>query len=376
MKKSLFIKIVISITMILLVLIPFLFISSCQKDEQLLPENEILKSGELTNSKPILYWGPETFTREKGKPLIIKKNIGSEDLIFFEPSFVIHVQNGDGINYLVSSAVIKIDGKQIFGPSDFSQKVKYLSKEIKGLTANSKLEVELRSSQGSYLNVWIEGTFLLNAGLVAYYTLDGNAIDESGNNNNGMITNPNWSDQGIIGSCMQSVNKGETYIQVSPSPSINIISNQVTVSVWVYMFGSDYIHGQGNGAYAAIKESNDGSCSYGIYVGGWWSGKFQFTTETENGLINATSPHNYDANVWYNITGVYNGTDNKLYVNGELIKTVAQSGNITANDFPFWMGKYCGGGSGMDWCYYGKIDEVRIYNRALSEQEVVALYNQ
>jgi hypothetical protein len=214
-------------------------------------------------------------------------------------------------------------------------------------------------------------------GLVAYYPLNGGANDESGNGNNGTTTNPNWSDHGIKGNCIQSINRGETYIQVPPSPSMNIITNQVSVSVWVYMFGSDYQNGQGNGAVVANKDyASDGSSSYGIFVGGSWAGKFQFITTTENGLVSANSPDDYVANVWYNITGVYNGIDMKLYVNGELISTELQTGNIIAGDFPFWMGKYCDGGSGIDWCYYGKIDEVCIYNRALNNQEIQALYNE
>jgi hypothetical protein len=160
MKKSVFIRQVVGSLILLLGLIPFLFISSCQKDEQLLMENEILKSGEITNGDPVLYWGHQKFSRETGKPNIEKLKIGSKDLINFEAGFVIRLKNGEGKTNLVSSAIVKIDGKQIFGPSDFSKKVQYLSKEISGLTENSVLEVELQSSPGSFINIWIEGKLL------------------------------------------------------------------------------------------------------------------------------------------------------------------------------------------------------------------------
>jgi uncharacterized protein (TIGR02145 family) len=131
---------------------------SCQQTDEILgPEAAGLKSAAINNSQ-ITYWGHEKFTRETGKPAVIKMKIGSEDLIHFESTFVLHIQNGNGITNLVSSAIVKVDGKQIFVPSDFSKKVTSLSKTITGLTSNSELEVELRSTPGSYLDIWIEGT--------------------------------------------------------------------------------------------------------------------------------------------------------------------------------------------------------------------------
>jgi len=84
----------------------------------------------------------------------------------------LHIKNGDGRNHLVSNAIIKIDGKQVFGPSDFSKKVIELTKKIKGLSNNSKLEVEIRSAPGSYLEIWIEGKLKPNSGTVK--DIDGN----------------------------------------------------------------------------------------------------------------------------------------------------------------------------------------------------------
>jgi hypothetical protein len=157
MKKSVFIRPVVGSLILLTGLISFLFISSCQKDEQMLMENEVLKSGEITNGEPVLYWGHQTFSRETGKSDIVKMKIGSEDLVHFETGFVIHLKNGDGSTNLVSSAIVKLDGKQIFGPSDFSQKVKSLSKELIGLTENSEIEVEIKGVPNSFIDVWIEG---------------------------------------------------------------------------------------------------------------------------------------------------------------------------------------------------------------------------
>ncbi len=130
---------------------------SCQKSAEFTAENAQLKAGSVLNEGTVVFWGQERFIRNTGDPALVRMMIGSEDLACFEPIFILHVRNGDGISGMVSSAIIKIDGKQIFGVSDFSQKVTSLSKEISGLTAASEIEVEVRGIPGSFLDIRIEG---------------------------------------------------------------------------------------------------------------------------------------------------------------------------------------------------------------------------
>jgi hypothetical protein len=124
------------------------------------PNSNNLKNATIQDGNSIKYWGHEIFTRSTGKPEVVKNKIGCADLIHFEPEFVLHVKNGDGTNNLVSSAIVKLDGKQIFGPSDFSKKITSLTKGITGVTENSELEVEVRGTPNSFLDIWIEGNLL------------------------------------------------------------------------------------------------------------------------------------------------------------------------------------------------------------------------
>lgn len=148
----------------LLILLLFVLLSgmnSCEQREENPDYNDLqLKNATIQNGNTVTFWGHETFNRNTGKPINVKRKIGSSDLVHFEPNFVLYIQNGDGITNLVSSAVIKIDGKQIFGPSDFSQKTISLKSQISGLSVNSILEVELQSTPGSYIDIWIEGILL------------------------------------------------------------------------------------------------------------------------------------------------------------------------------------------------------------------------
>jgi len=143
---------------VLFITISLISVSCLKKDEEVLKSNPQLKSGSNQTKINETFYGHEIFTRQTGKPVTVKKKIGNEGLIRFEPIFILHILNGDGKGNLISSALIKIDGKVIFKTSDFSQKVTSLSKDVTDLTINSELEVELNGSPGSFIDLWIEGT--------------------------------------------------------------------------------------------------------------------------------------------------------------------------------------------------------------------------
>ncbi len=210
-------------------------------------------------------------------------------------------------------------------------------------------------------------------GMISYWRLDegsGTIAYDSVGTNDGSVTNPNWSLYGMVGGCIQSSPRGSTYARVSNSLSLNVPGDQLTVEAWVYLFGSSYLEGQGNAGYVAAKDISEGYLSYGLLVGGWWRGLFQFTVETiENGWRYVDSTIDFPAGTWFHMVGVYDGSQLRLYVNGVLNNVAAQSGTIASGPGPFWIGKYPGL-NGYDWAYYGKIDEVAIYNRALSAEEI------
>ena len=66
---------------------------------------------------------------------------------------------------------------------------------------------------------------------------------------------------------------------------------------------------------------------------------------------------------WTHIAGTYDGANLRLYVNGVLVKTQARTGTIFSSPNPLYIG-----GKGSQ--FSGLIDEVRVYNRALSAAEI------
>jgi hypothetical protein len=76
---------------------------------------------------------------------------------------------------------------------------------------------------------------------------------------------------------------------------------------------------------------------------------------------------------WYSVIVTFNGTQLKLYVNGNIVNTVNQSGTLQTGNDPLRFGRRGGGGIYDQW-FNGVIDDIGIWNRALTECEVKKLY--
>jgi len=73
---------------------------------------------------------------------------------------------------------------------------------------------------------------------------------------------------------------------------------------------------------------------------------------------------------WHHVVGIYDGTRLCLYVDGRLDNSVEVSKSIGTNDKPVYIG---GHSEQAERCWNGLIDDVRIYDYALSQNEVAAL---
>ncbi|MBI3520349.1 MAG: hypothetical protein HY062_13480 [Bacteroidetes bacterium] len=80
----------------------------------------------------------------------------------------------------------------------------------------------------------------------------------------------------------------------------------------------------------------------------------------------ATSTSTVDINTWYHVAATYDGTNMKIYLNGVLDQTVPYSGSVVSNTSAFTIGKDQSNTSD----YYGSMNDVRFYSRAISQQEI------
>lgn len=214
-------------------------------------------------------------------------------------------------------------------------------------------------------------------GLVGHWGLDAGtgtvAYDLSGNGDNGtLVNNPVWQTGSSckVGNCLE-FNGSNTYITVNGSPALNT-PTAVTVSAWVYPLSF------GGGTYNRwlIMDNNWGgsNTSFRIFVNA--SGTVTFETYNGTSVVDANSVGFLKLNAWNFVVATYDsalGSDNqKIYINGTLDPGMAtQSGDLAGNGQMFYVG---GRGSNYD-VLNGSLDDVRLYDRALSASEVQQLYN-
>lgn len=197
----------------------------------------------------------------------------------------------------------------------------------------------------------------LNDGLIAYYGFEGNANDSSGNGNHGTeYGGINYLD-GKIGKA--AMFDGEnTYISVADNSSLRL--NIFTITAWVrpdIIWGGNRIAEKGDSNSYWLDINPDAKALVGFYDGGY------------NDLI---SEENILSNNWYFIAGTYDGDSLKIYINGTLDNSLTLFSTPYQSDQPLIIGwKY----NGITEDHFsGLIDELRIYNRALSESKIQELY--
>ena len=229
--------------------------------------------------------------------------------------------------------------------------------------------------------------------LVAYYKFNYNLTDISGFCNHGLYYGRGLYEEGrnIDSTSAITLNGSTDYVKVKNSTSLNP-TEQITLCAWYYT-----VPFYGNGANALInKMQSDSPLQYqyhlgvtgNLYVGStgntdWRKFSFYLST-TENNYPplwagtdgNQSEFTKYDLYKWYFVVGTYDGKNMKLYVNGDLTANRAASGGLIPSNFDVCFGKP----ESLNRSQYdftsGKIDEIRIYNTALTPQEILSLYNQ
>ncbi|HEX6938123.1 MAG TPA: M23 family metallopeptidase [Longimicrobiales bacterium] len=131
-------------------------------------------SAVVSESGGDVLFGPRRFVRMRGAPTPESVTVAGADFASFEAPFVLKVRNGaeDG-SQRVSSASIWVDSTLVFGPSDFSQQVAELEREV-DLREGSVLTVLTAGAPGAYLEIRIEGN---RAGGQATIGPDGGTVE-------------------------------------------------------------------------------------------------------------------------------------------------------------------------------------------------------
>jgi hypothetical protein len=207
-------------------------------------------------------------------------------------------------------------------------------------------------------------------GLVGWWPFNGNANDESGNGNNGSVngatlttdrfgnTNKAYSFDGIDDGII-TPDSGFPY--GSSDRSINLWVNDESVGTYCSIMVRYGLHAPSQGCWILHNNNCNPTQTFGnlradFYNSGVWSGN--------NSMSNSN---------WNMISVSMQNGNCMIYLNGMLIA----QGNVIANTTPANNSFYIGGDlvSIPNYFFNGKLDDIGIWNRALTQQEITTLYN-
>jgi len=183
--------------------------------------------------------------------------------------------------------------------------------------------------------------------------------DLSGNNNSGTLTNgPTFSSANGGSIVFDGVND---FVEV---PNFNT-ANTITVDVWVKKTSGNSWQGwlgnwntTGIGDSWLLTQNNSNRASFYI----------MHTNNVGDNIVDTSGI--IVGNVWYNYTGTFSNSTLSLYKNGSLVNSKSTLQNtIYQNSLKIWCGRFSG--------FYlnGQLSNGKVYNRALSADEVLQNYN-
>jgi hypothetical protein len=199
-------------------------------------------------------------------------------------------------------------------------------------------------------------------GLIAHYPFNGNADDQSGNGNHGIVSGATLTTdrkgESISAYSFDGINDG-IYV-----PGFNINPGSFTISLWFYARNDGDANGKDLLQRSNPSDKNDWSWNISWYKKNGPSRVYS-GVKTTNGLL-TDSTDSSPKNKWNHVIMTWDGSTKKIYINGMLKRTKYAPGSI---NYTNQTGLYIGYDSETGF-FNGIIDDIRIYNRVLSLNEM------
>ena len=240
------------------------------------------------------------------------------------------------------------------------------AKSVKGTTTLVDVTQTL-DDVGNPLTQTVTRAGAAPAGLVAAYNFDEGTgsttlTDRSGTGNTGTLINgPTWITTGKYGGALQFDGTNDR-INIPDANSLDLTSG-MTIEAWVYPTA-------GTAQKTILEKQVSGSVSYGMVHNPSRVPEGGVATSAGVQVVSGNSP--LALSTWTHVAITYDSTTVRLYVNGIQVATRATSGPIVPTTGPLSIG-----GNTIrpaEW-FTGRIDDVRVYNRALSAAEITTDQN-
>ena len=193
------------------------------------------------------------------------------------------------------------------------------------------------------------------------------ATDLYGGNNGTLASNcPTISPSWVVGKIGNALNFNGASNNVLVNNSVNLnFTTSMSVSAWIKW----NITPSTGAPYATIMNKN-GDSQYRLQHNGT-NANFEFGVKTNVGDTYVTSLTSPTVGTWYHLVGTWDGTLIKIYVNGVLEKTGTRTGTMPSSAILVKIGS---SSSNARW-FNGIIDEVNLWDRALTQAEVTQIYS-
>jgi concanavalin A-like lectin/glucanase superfamily protein/fibronectin type III domain protein len=276
--------------------------------------------------------------------------------------------NGTPLQDLAGYKVYYGTASRSYGtPQDVGNKMTHT---LTGLTGGQRYYVAVTAydtlrNESAYSS---EVTFIasLDSGLVAAYGFNegsGRTVnDASGKGNHGTISGAFWSNSGRYGKALQFDGVND-WVTIKDSASLDL-STGMTLEAWVYPISTP------TGWRTLIAKETSGNAVYYLYASSdknFPLGGGRFGSQYGN-LYGVKS---LAANTWTHVATTYDTTTQRLFINGSQVAQRSQTGLIAGSSGSLRIG----GSSVWGRFFKGRIDEIRIYNRALTAAEITADMN-
>jgi hypothetical protein len=215
-------------------------------------------------------------------------------------------------------------------------------------------------------------------GLIGYWEFDegsgSEAHDASGHGNDGSWqgTGPYYSSASKVGSCAGLFNGTDHYVKINNFVGLPTSFSALTIMAWIKTStSSETVIGDNTPGcgYSFSLSINGPYCSPGTGIPCGYNAADARYNQTYNPSITVND------NLWHYLAMVSGNGTQTLYVDGSPVASSSYTGNIPGPLSILTLGAYTNGGCLSGSYFNGLIDDVRIYNRALSAAEVQAIYN-
>jgi hypothetical protein len=209
------------------------------------------------------------------------------------------------------------------------------------------------------------GSVNLEKGLVGHWKMDGNAKDATPNSNHGTVTNATLTtDRKGQSNNAYDFNGTNARIDITHSSTLNTVSNGISIAGW---FKFDL-----TGTYQRLAVKTVGApTNAGYSLELLSTDKIRLRIGDGSGFHNFDSLSSITTTGWYHVVVTYNGTTGYVYLNGAEDNNTNDAFTVLDSSATLQLGLL----STVTDPFNGQMDDMRLYNRAISAAEAKALYN-